>query len=190
MANIYEKMQNARVHLKSTQMKPSGYNSFSKYSYFELADFQPKIIDICSSLKLCTQICFTNDLATLTVINSENPKEQISFTSPMSKASLKGCHDVQNLGAVQTYIKRYLYTNAFDITEHDALDGTMNPNNSTVDNYISKEQFEIIVKNNNHDYVKQAMAEWGLTKLGELKESQVKAFELKVKDIQKLRESK
>jgi hypothetical protein len=63
-------------------------------------------------------------------------------------------------------------------------------NNSTVDNYISKEQFETIVKNNNHDYLKQAMAEWGLTKLGELKESQVKAFELKIKDIQRMREVK
>lgn len=188
MANIYEKMQAARVQLKNTQMKPSGYNSFSKYSYFELSDFQPKIIDICSNLKLCTQICFTENLATLTIINSENPEEQIRFTSPMSAASLKGCHEVQNLGAVQTYIKRYLFINAFDITDHDVLDGTMNPNSSIVDNYISRNQFETIVKNNNQDYIKQAMAEWGLTKLGELKESQLKAFELKIKDIQKLRE--
>ena len=42
----------------------------------------------------------------------------------MSSASLKGCHDVQNLGAVQTYIRRYLYTNAFEIVESDALDST------------------------------------------------------------------
>ena len=47
------------------------------------------------------------------------------FTSPMSSASLKGCHDVQNLGAVQTYLRRYLWTNAFEIVEHDALDAVM-----------------------------------------------------------------
>ena len=46
----------------------------------------------------------------------------------MSEASLKGCHQVQNLGAVETYIKRYLYQNCFEIVEADALDGTMNPN--------------------------------------------------------------
>jgi hypothetical protein len=42
----------------------------------------------------------------------------------MSKAELKGCHDVQNLGAVQTYLRRYLWTAAFEIVEHDALDAT------------------------------------------------------------------
>jgi hypothetical protein len=40
----------------------------------------------------------------------------------MSSAALKGCHDVQNLGAVQTYLRRYLWTNAFEIVEHDAID--------------------------------------------------------------------
>jgi regulator of sigma D len=53
---------------------------------------------------------------------------EIVFTSPMSTASLKGCHEVQNLGAVETYIKRYLYQNAFEIVEADALNGTHNPN--------------------------------------------------------------
>jgi hypothetical protein len=48
----------------------------------------------------------------------------VMFTSPMSSAALKGCHDVQNLGAVQTYLRRYLWTNAFEIVEHDALDAT------------------------------------------------------------------
>ena len=46
----------------------------------------------------------------------------------MSKAELKGCHEVQNLGAVETYIKRYLYQNCFEIVESDALNGTHNPN--------------------------------------------------------------
>jgi hypothetical protein len=46
----------------------------------------------------------------------------VTFTSPMSSAALKGCHDVQNLGAVQTYLRRYLWTNAFEIVEHDAID--------------------------------------------------------------------
>jgi hypothetical protein len=40
----------------------------------------------------------------------------------MSSAQLKGCHEVQNLGAVQTYLRRYLWTMAFEICEHDSLD--------------------------------------------------------------------
>jgi len=72
-------------------------------------------------------VSFTDAAATLTVRNTEKPEECIFFTSPMSTADLKGCHAVQNLGAVQTYIKRYLYQNAFEIVEADALDATMKP---------------------------------------------------------------
>jgi hypothetical protein len=42
----------------------------------------------------------------------------------MSTAALKGCHEVQNLGAVQTYIRRYLWVTAMEIVEHDALEAT------------------------------------------------------------------
>jgi hypothetical protein len=48
----------------------------------------------------------------------------IEFKCPMSSAALKGCHEVQNLGAVQTYLRRYLWTNAFEIVEHDAIDSS------------------------------------------------------------------
>jgi hypothetical protein len=57
-------------------------------------------------------------------INDVDDGTSIMFTSPMSSAALKGCHDVQNLGAVQTYLRRYLWTNAFELSEHDALDAT------------------------------------------------------------------
>jgi hypothetical protein len=42
----------------------------------------------------------------------------------MSSAALKGCHEVQNLGAVQTYLRRYLWVAALEIVEHDALDSS------------------------------------------------------------------
>jgi hypothetical protein len=48
----------------------------------------------------------------------------IHINSPMSSAALKGCHEVQNLGAVQTYLRRYLWVTAMEIVEHDALDAT------------------------------------------------------------------
>jgi hypothetical protein len=42
----------------------------------------------------------------------------------MAEANLKGCHPVQNLGATETYIRRYLWQTALEIVEHDAIDGT------------------------------------------------------------------
>jgi len=58
------------------------------------------------------------------IINIDKPEEVITIISPMSTAALKGCHEVQNLGAVQTYIRRYLWVAALEIVEHDALDST------------------------------------------------------------------
>jgi hypothetical protein len=40
----------------------------------------------------------------------------------MSEANLKGCHPVQNLGAVQTYLRRYLYMAALEIVEQEIFD--------------------------------------------------------------------
>jgi hypothetical protein len=42
----------------------------------------------------------------------------------MAEANLKGTHPIQNLGAVETYSRRYLYVTALEIVEHDALDSS------------------------------------------------------------------
>jgi len=125
--NLYEKLQSARVELQNMNIKKSGENKFAGYTYHELSDFLPVINQICLERKLFTQITFDRDMATLTVIDAEKPDDSIKFTSPMAEASLKGCHPIQNMGAVQTYQRRYLYMAAFEIVEHDALDGTINP---------------------------------------------------------------
>ena len=48
----------------------------------------------------------------------------------MVKATLKGCNEIQGLGAIQTYQRRYLYMNAFEISENDYyIDGKENEEN-------------------------------------------------------------
>ena len=121
--NVYKKLQLARVLLQNTKLNKSGKNKFAGYDYFELGDFIPAIQSICEDIGLCGVISYTDQLATLTIYNTE-AADKIEFTSPMSSAELKGCHAVQNLGAVQTYLRRYLWTTAFELVEHDALDAT------------------------------------------------------------------
>jgi hypothetical protein len=72
---------------------------------------------------LCDAISFTQDLATMVIYDTDDGSN-ITFTSPMGSAQLKGCHEVQNIGAVETYQRRYLYVTALAIVEHDALDAT------------------------------------------------------------------
>jgi len=122
--NIYEKLQKARTTLQNANLKKTGNNKFAGYMYFELADFLPTINEIFLEMRLCGVVRYDLEMASLTVVNSEKTDETIVFTSPMSTAALKGCHEVQNLGAVETYIRRYLYVTALEITESDALDKT------------------------------------------------------------------
>lgn len=121
--SVYKKLMQARVMLQSREMKKSGHNKFAGYTYFELGDFLPHIQPIFADIGLCGVVSFASDIATLTIIDADDGS-QMSLTCPMSSASLKGCHDVQNLGAVMTYIRRYLWTTALEIVEHDVLDAT------------------------------------------------------------------
>lgn len=120
---VYSSLQKCRVELQKKNLKKSGHNKFAGYTYYELADVLPTINQLMLENNLCSFVNFNNEIATLTIVSIED-NSTITFTSPMSSASLKGCHDVQNLGAVQTYIRRYLYTNAFEIVESDALNST------------------------------------------------------------------
>ena len=122
--SVYKKLQDARILLQNTKLNKSGKNKFAGYEYFELGDFLPQIQNICKNVGLCGVLSFNHDMAYLQITDVEDGTS-VMFTSPMSSAALKGCHDVQNLGAVQTYLRRYLWTNAFEIVEHDALDATM-----------------------------------------------------------------
>ena len=140
MSNIYSKMQKVRCEFQEKPLKKSGHNKFAGYRYFELADFLPTINSLLEKYNLCSNISFDKELATLTIINSENTDEKLIFTSPMSQANLKGCHDVQNLGAVQTYLRRYLWVNAFEIVEQDGLEAT---SGKVDNNQVSKTQANV-----------------------------------------------
>lgn len=119
--SVHKKLMQARVTLQSTKLQKSGHNKFAQYYYFELGDFLPEIQNIFNNLGLCGVVSFTNDMATLTITDMEDGTT-LNITSPMSSAALKGCHEVQNLGAVQTYLRRYLWVTAMEIVEHDALE--------------------------------------------------------------------
>ena len=135
---IFEKLNEARLRFQNAGVKKSGQNKFAGYTYYELADILPFINHIANELKFCCVVNFTPELATLDFCDMEGDG-RITFKSPMSTASLKGCHEVQNLGAVETYIKRYLYQNCFEIVENDVLDETMNPaDNSEIETLIKK----------------------------------------------------
>ena len=120
---VHKKLMEARLLLQHAPLKKSGHNKFAGYSYFELGDFLPTINSIFYKVGLCGVVSFGKELASLTITDTEDGSE-IILTSPMADANLKGCHPIQNLGAVETYTRRYLWVSAMEIVEHDALDSS------------------------------------------------------------------
>ena len=120
---VHKKLMQARILLQNAPLKKSGHNKFAGYSYFELGDFIPTINAIFAEIGLCGVVSYDTDIASLTITDTDDGTSLI-ITSPMAEANLKGCHPIQNLGAVETYTRRYLWVAAMEIVEHDALDSS------------------------------------------------------------------
>jgi hypothetical protein len=122
--SIYKKLSDAREHFHELELKKTGHNKFAGYKYFELGDFLIPALKVLKIYGVVSVISFGKEVASMRLIDIDKPDEFIEITSPMSSAALKGAHEIQNLGAVQTYLRRYLWVAALEIVEHDALDAT------------------------------------------------------------------
>lgn len=117
--SIYAKLAQARVKLQKENLKKTGNNR--NFKYFELKDFLPRVNEIFEELKMCAVVRYSSELATLTIYDCEKD-ESIEFTSPMVQKALPSGTEIQNLGAIQTYQRRYLYLTALEIVEDDLVD--------------------------------------------------------------------
>lgn len=120
--SIYEKLAHMRVELQSKKLTKSGHNTYGKYEYYELSDFLPA----CNSIALDNRCMFKFEInesdATLTLINLEALDDTVAFRIPVANVSIQGATAMQNIGAVTTYARRYLYMIAMEISEDDGLD--------------------------------------------------------------------
>lgn len=122
MANVLKKLMECRIALNGMDIKKTGKNR--NMIYFELRDFLPQTMKLFSAQKLAGFISFGQEVATLKIVDLEDGSE-VDITSPMSSCNLPNCHPVQNLGAVQTYLRRYLWTTAMELLESDQLDSSI-----------------------------------------------------------------
>lgn len=163
--NIYEKMQEAKVRLQEKKLKKTGINRFSNYQYYELGDFMPAINEICKELKLFTQVTFEKEVAKLTIIDTEKIEDKLEYCSEMVKATLKGCNEIQALGGAQTYQRRYLYMNAFEISENDYyIDGKEENNKTDGNENLSSEEDEPFNENQIIDKMKKDLLDDAIIK--------------------------
>lgn len=145
--NIYLKINTIKKEILEANLKKTGKNKFAGFEYYELSDILPTIISLCNKHKLFTYIKYDKDYAFLTIVNAEKDTESIVITSPMKNLELKGCNEIQALGGVETYQRRYLLMTAFDIVENDmfdGLDGENDKNKQVKPQLITQEQIKQI----------------------------------------------
>lgn len=125
--NVYQRLTKARSVFTTTELKKTGFNAYGKYNYFQLNDFIPAINRIFEDVGLLGVFNYLNDpttgerLATMTIINIDDPEQTILFTRPAVDATASN-NPIQNAGATDTYLRRYMWLMAMDIVENDLQD--------------------------------------------------------------------
>lgn len=120
--NVFCRLQNVRAELSKTNLKRSGLNKFSGFSYFELGDFIGQINELCLKYGLFTYADITPEFGRITAVNTDNPEETFTLTMPLAEVEVKSMPLIQARGALLTYARRYLYMLLFEIAESDTLD--------------------------------------------------------------------
>lgn len=130
MSELNKSIIKIRVDLQNSKLKKSGKNKFAGFSYYEIADILPKLNELMLENEVNDIFTFEGDYVVLKLIKGENENVyKIPFTLydvPMSNANKQSMQPIQYLGALNTYYKRYLYLNAFGITDGEVIDGMDN----------------------------------------------------------------
>ena len=130
---------NIRVRLQNAKLKKSGKNKFAGFDYFELADFLPKLNELMLEEGINDRFYIKDNYAVLEIQKGEEINTYtmpfILFDTPTNRREdrdtgevyeVKSMQDIQYLGALNTYYKRYLYLNAFGITDGEVIDSMNN----------------------------------------------------------------
>lgn len=142
MSNLYQKMTDLKLELASIEIKKSGQNKHLGFRYHELGDFLGVIADLNKKHGIAEFISVTGSAATLTLVNTEKPDEIHIVSVPYVQADMQPKNDsIQKLGATLTYLRRYLYVQAYAITEHDVVDAMNLKEKPAVDNEKQAKRF-------------------------------------------------
>ena len=123
---LNEAISSIRVKLQKSNLKKSGKNTFAGFDYFELGDFLPTLNELMEKEGVNDLFTIKDGEAILTLIKREERQSYsipfVVFDTPLNSKGVKSMQDIQYLGALNTYYKRYLYINAFGITDGEIID--------------------------------------------------------------------
>lgn len=128
--NVMQKLAKARLYFLNSKIGKSGKNVLLEFKYFELEDIAPVAIRIFEKVGLVDVDDFGDDVATKTIFNANNPCEapvifRVKYRETeqiVNKSGKAVTNPLQALGSSITYLRRYLWMVALNITEPDEID--------------------------------------------------------------------
>ena len=125
MNKIAAKLNKARKIVLDKGLKPTGYNSFAKYNYWELHDVVPHGLSAFHDVGLSAVINFEGGVPRMDIYDCDEDSPPLTiYAIEGGTASLKGCHSIQNLGACISYYRRFLWLLALELSESSLVDTT------------------------------------------------------------------
>lgn len=124
--NVWAKLLAVRTEFYAEGAKKTGKNLHAEFKYFELEDIVPVAAPIFDKYGLLFMPTFVDGNAVAKIINIDNPEQFIDFTIPLqfiAEPAKFRMNEVQGVGAVVTYYRRYLYMVVLDLVESDGFDG-------------------------------------------------------------------
>lgn len=126
--NVRQKLSEARRRFLEAGVQKTGINRYAEFKYFTLEDIVPVKTQIFNDLGLVDTISFGMDngnaILTLYNVDSNLQEDFLVFVSPTAADESLIKNPIQKLGAIETYVRRYLYMLELDIIEPDAIDET------------------------------------------------------------------
>lgn len=123
--NVYEKLLEARRRFLEANVKKSGINRYAEFKYFTLEDIIPVKTQIFNDLGLVETIEFFGESNEAVLFLHNTHKDDIlTFRSQLAADESLIKNPIQKVGAIQTYVRRYLYMLMLDIVETDIIDET------------------------------------------------------------------
>lgn len=123
--NVWAKLLKVRSEFYAEGAKKTGKNLHAEFKYFELEDIVPVAAPLFAKYGLLLIPTFVNGNAVAQIINIDEPDETIEFIIPLQFIAEPGkfrMNEVQGVGAVVTYYRRYLYMVVLDLVESDGID--------------------------------------------------------------------
>lgn len=128
--SLLEKITQIKIEIHKKEIHPTGQNDFAKkgLTYYKLEDFIGIVDSLLLQYRVFADIEYDVEYAFLELINIDNEEQRLVkkfYNVDVEDNSFKNnkkANLIQRVNSIQTYQKRYLYMNTFNIGNTEILD--------------------------------------------------------------------